>query len=195
MVFLIPWSVEYSYCSEFALLLWIPSCFWVYTILKLWYRATLTGILLCFSYQKAWREYVKHRHLVANLAKPSTEDKQKLAAKEADLQKMRTKSNMKRDVTVCNTSCLVSALSFVVSIILLILLAVVGDIATNSDIQAAIVVWVGDSNLVESAPMDSESFFILLADAAMLICLLRVYMGHEVRKGDNISKHFNLIIS
>lgn len=71
----------------------------------------------------------------------------------------------------------------------------VGDIAVNSDIQAAIVVWVGDSNLVESAPMDSESFFILLADAAMLICLLRVYMGHEVRKGDNISKHFNLIIS
>lgn len=52
------------------------------------------------EYQKAWREYVKFRHLLANMPKPSFEDKRKLEAKENKLQEMRTQSKMKRDVTV-----------------------------------------------------------------------------------------------
>ncbi|XP_071455436.1 ribonuclease 3 [Hetaerina americana] len=52
------------------------------------------------DYQKAWREYVKFRHLLANMPKPSFEDKRKLEAKENRLQEMRTQSKMKRDVTV-----------------------------------------------------------------------------------------------
>ncbi|XP_046992547.1 ribonuclease 3 isoform X1 [Schistocerca americana] len=52
------------------------------------------------EYQKAWREYVKFRHLLANMPKPSFEDKRKLEAKENRLQEMRTQSKMKRDVTV-----------------------------------------------------------------------------------------------
>lgn len=52
------------------------------------------------EYQKAWRDYVKFRHLLANMSKPSYEDKRKLEAKEAKLQEMRTQSRMKRDVTV-----------------------------------------------------------------------------------------------
>ncbi|XP_067003035.1 ribonuclease 3 [Anabrus simplex] len=52
------------------------------------------------DYQKAWRAYVKFRHLLANMAKPSFEDKRKLEAKENKLQEMRTQSKMKRDVTV-----------------------------------------------------------------------------------------------
>ncbi|XP_026330964.1 ribonuclease 3 [Hyposmocoma kahamanoa] len=55
-------------------------------------------------YQKAWRYYVKYRHLIANMAKPSFKDRQKLAAKEAKLQEMRTQSKMKRDVTVAISS-------------------------------------------------------------------------------------------
>ncbi|XP_041981511.1 ribonuclease 3 [Aricia agestis] len=56
------------------------------------------------EYQKAWRYYVKCRHLIANMAKPSFEERQKLAAKEAKLQEMRTQSKMKRDVTVAISS-------------------------------------------------------------------------------------------
>ncbi|CAG9788209.1 unnamed protein product [Diatraea saccharalis] len=56
------------------------------------------------EYQKAWRYYVKYRHLIANMAKPSTNERQKLAAKEAKLQEMRTQSKMKRDVTVAISS-------------------------------------------------------------------------------------------
>ncbi|CAG2059554.1 unnamed protein product, partial [Timema podura] len=52
------------------------------------------------SYQKAWRDYVKFRHLLANMPKPSFEDKRKLECKEIRLQEMRTQSKMKRDVTV-----------------------------------------------------------------------------------------------
>ncbi|KAG8234044.1 hypothetical protein J437_LFUL014131 [Ladona fulva] len=52
------------------------------------------------EYQKAWREYVKFRHLLANMPKPSFEDKRKLEAKENRLQEMRTQSKMKRDVTI-----------------------------------------------------------------------------------------------
>ncbi|XP_059045104.1 ribonuclease 3 [Achroia grisella] len=56
------------------------------------------------EYQKAWRYYVKYRHLIANMAKPSFKEKQKLTAKEAKLQEMRTQSKMKRDVTVAISS-------------------------------------------------------------------------------------------
>ncbi|XP_050344502.1 ribonuclease 3 [Nymphalis io] len=56
------------------------------------------------EYQKAWRYYVKYRHLIANMAKPSSVERQKLAAKEARLQEMRTQSKMKRDVTVAISS-------------------------------------------------------------------------------------------
>ncbi|EFN85596.1 ribonuclease 3 [Harpegnathos saltator] len=56
------------------------------------------------DYQKAWRDYVKFRHLLANMSKPSYEDKRKLEAKENRLQELRTQSKMKRDVTVDVTS-------------------------------------------------------------------------------------------
>ncbi|KAF6215586.1 hypothetical protein GE061_010342 [Apolygus lucorum] len=52
------------------------------------------------EYQKAWREYVKFRHLLANMPKASFEDKRKLEMKENKLQEMRTQSKMKRDVTI-----------------------------------------------------------------------------------------------
>ncbi|XP_031346372.1 ribonuclease 3 isoform X2 [Photinus pyralis] len=56
------------------------------------------------DYQKAWRDYVKFRHLLANMSKPTFEDKRKLEAKENKLQEMRTQSKMKRDVTVAVSS-------------------------------------------------------------------------------------------
>lgn len=56
------------------------------------------------EYQKAWREYVKFRHLIANMSKPSFEDKRKLEAKENRLQEMRTQGRMKRNVTVAISS-------------------------------------------------------------------------------------------
>lgn len=56
------------------------------------------------EYQKAWREYVKFRHLVANMSKPSYEDKRKLEQKEIRLQEMRTQGRMKRNITVAVSS-------------------------------------------------------------------------------------------
>lgn len=56
------------------------------------------------GYQRAWRRYVKYRHLLSNMSKPSAEDKRKLVAKELKLQEMRTASSMKRDVTVAVSS-------------------------------------------------------------------------------------------
>lgn len=56
------------------------------------------------EYQKSWREYVKFRHLVANMSKPSFEDKRKLESKESRLQEMRTQGRMKRNVTVAIVS-------------------------------------------------------------------------------------------
>ena len=41
------------------------------------------------DYQKAWREFVKFRHLLANMAKPSYKDRRELEAKEHALQEMR----------------------------------------------------------------------------------------------------------
>lgn len=64
----------------------------------------MTKFFMVFSYQKAWRDYVKFRHLLANMAKPTFEDKRKLEAKENRLQELRTQSKMKRDVTVDVTS-------------------------------------------------------------------------------------------
>ncbi|XP_058814865.1 ribonuclease 3 isoform X2 [Topomyia yanbarensis] len=52
------------------------------------------------EYQKAWREYVKFRHLIANMSKPSFDDKRKLEAKENRLLEMRTQGRMKRNITV-----------------------------------------------------------------------------------------------
>uniref|UniRef100_A0AAG5DGQ9 Ribonuclease 3 n=1 Tax=Anopheles atroparvus TaxID=41427 RepID=A0AAG5DGQ9_ANOAO len=52
------------------------------------------------EYQKAWREYIKFRHLVANMSKPSFEDKRKLEAKENRLLEMRMQGRMKRNITI-----------------------------------------------------------------------------------------------
>ena len=43
---------------------------------------------------------MKFRHLLANMPKPTFEDKRKLEAKENKLQELRTQNKMKRDVTV-----------------------------------------------------------------------------------------------
>ena len=43
---------------------------------------------------------MKYRHLLANMPKPSSEEKEKLSVKEMALQTMRINSKMKRDVTV-----------------------------------------------------------------------------------------------
>ncbi|XP_055387198.1 ribonuclease 3 [Condylostylus longicornis] len=56
------------------------------------------------EYQKAWREYVKYRHLIANMSKPSYEDKRKLELKEHKLQEMRTQGRMMRNITVAVSS-------------------------------------------------------------------------------------------
>ena len=56
--------------------------------------------MYCFSYQKAVKEFVKLRHLLANMPKPSFNQKRQLEAKEISLQEMRTKSTLKREVTV-----------------------------------------------------------------------------------------------
>lgn len=56
------------------------------------------------SYQKAWRDYVKFRHLLANKPKVVYADRHKLLQKEIKLQEMRMKSNLKRDVTVVVSS-------------------------------------------------------------------------------------------
>lgn len=47
---------------------------------------------------------MKFRHLLANMPKPSPEDKRKLMGKENRLQEMRTVSKMKRDVTIALSS-------------------------------------------------------------------------------------------
>ncbi|KPM02152.1 ribonuclease 3-like protein [Sarcoptes scabiei] len=56
------------------------------------------------KYQKAWRDYVKYRHLLANKEKVTYQDKEILAEKEEKLQEMRFKTDMKRDVTVVVSS-------------------------------------------------------------------------------------------
>lgn len=56
------------------------------------------------KYQKAWRDYVKFRHLLANKPKVCFADRQILLQKEEKLQEMRMKSDLKRDVTVVISS-------------------------------------------------------------------------------------------
>lgn len=56
------------------------------------------------DYQKGWRDYVKFRHLLANMPKPSSEDKRKLEIKERALQEMRSHNKMKRGVTAAVSS-------------------------------------------------------------------------------------------
>ncbi|VVC31592.1 Hypothetical protein CINCED_3A011879 [Cinara cedri] len=56
------------------------------------------------DYQKGWRDYVKCRHLLANMPKPSSEDKRRLEIKERTLQEMRSHNKMKRGVTAAITS-------------------------------------------------------------------------------------------
>ncbi|KAI1289412.1 Ribonuclease 3 [Halotydeus destructor] len=52
------------------------------------------------QYQKAWRDYVKFRHLLANKPKVAYADRQLLLQKEEKLQELRVKGDLKRDVTV-----------------------------------------------------------------------------------------------
>lgn len=56
------------------------------------------------DYQKGWRDYVKFRHLLANMPKPSYDDKRKLELKERVLQEMRSHNKMKRGVTAAISS-------------------------------------------------------------------------------------------
>ncbi|XP_054713969.1 ribonuclease 3-like [Uloborus diversus] len=56
------------------------------------------------QYQKAWREYVKFRHLVANKPKVKYVDRHELTKKEMKLQEMRLENDLKRDVTVVVSS-------------------------------------------------------------------------------------------
>lgn len=59
---------------------------------------------LCYAgnsdYQKVWREFVKYRHLLANMAKPTYKEKRNLEAMEKKLFEIRSNTSMKRDVTV-----------------------------------------------------------------------------------------------
>ena len=59
---------------------------------------------LCYAgsadYQMAWREFVKFRHLLANMPKPSFKHKRQLEALEDRLGEMRASAKMKREVTV-----------------------------------------------------------------------------------------------
>ncbi len=56
------------------------------------------------EYQRAWREYVKFRHLLANMAKPSYNDRRKLEAMAKKLVTYRSNSDMRREVTVAVSS-------------------------------------------------------------------------------------------
>lgn len=57
---------------------------------------------LCYAgnaqYQKSWREYVKYRHLLANMPKPTSRDKRQLLDMEENLNSMRSTNTMKRDI-------------------------------------------------------------------------------------------------
>ena len=50
------------------------------------------------KYQKAWKQYVKLKHLLYNKPKITDTDREKLEAKLEQLQDIRTKSSMKREV-------------------------------------------------------------------------------------------------
>lgn len=61
-------------------------------------------LLLFYRYSKAVRHFAKFRRLVANKSKPTLEDKQKLKSKKTELQNMRIKLMLKRNVTVSVSS-------------------------------------------------------------------------------------------
>ncbi|CAG0884564.1 unnamed protein product [Darwinula stevensoni] len=52
------------------------------------------------DYQRAWKEYLKFRYLLANRPKPSETDKHKLHDLEMKAQKLRSHSKLKREVTI-----------------------------------------------------------------------------------------------
>lgn len=52
------------------------------------------------EYQKAWRDFVKFRHLLANMPKPTFKDRRDLESKENQLLELRTNTKLKRDCTV-----------------------------------------------------------------------------------------------
>ncbi|XP_066294267.1 ribonuclease 3-like isoform X1 [Branchiostoma lanceolatum] len=52
------------------------------------------------KYQKLWKSYLRLRHLLANSPKVRPQDRQKLFIRETELQKIRSKSEMRREVTV-----------------------------------------------------------------------------------------------
>lgn len=52
------------------------------------------------AYQKAWKQYIKFKHLLNSKPKVTREDKLKLKIKESQLQEIQLKSTMKREVTV-----------------------------------------------------------------------------------------------
>lgn len=52
------------------------------------------------EYQKAWRDYVKFKHLLANKPKVLSADRQTLLQKEEKLQELRSKADLKREVTI-----------------------------------------------------------------------------------------------
>lgn len=63
---------------------------------------------LCYAgnadYQRVWREYVKFRHLLANMPKPSYKDKRSIEDMEVKLNDMRANIKMKREVAVAVSS-------------------------------------------------------------------------------------------
>ena len=60
----------------------------------------LKFLVVCDSYQRAWKEYLKFRYLLANRPKPSEADKRKLHDLEIKAQKLRSHSKLKREVTI-----------------------------------------------------------------------------------------------
>ena len=52
------------------------------------------------EYQKAWKDYVKYRHLLANKPKVTPADRQALQQKEEKLIELRKKSELKKEVTI-----------------------------------------------------------------------------------------------
>ena len=63
---------------------------------------------LCYAgnsdYQKVWREYIKSRHLLANMPKPTYKDKRNIELMEEKLNEMRANIKMKREVAVAVSS-------------------------------------------------------------------------------------------
>ena len=56
------------------------------------------------EYQKQYRDFVKYRHLLANMPKPTAKDKQEYENMENRLMELRANTKMKRDTTVVVSS-------------------------------------------------------------------------------------------